>query len=259
MPGLFSSVKKDLKMFKELFKKSEFRPDGLKIYPTLVLKGTELEEMYKEGKYKPYSEEEIIELLAKMKKVVPKYVRIARVMRAIPKEYIVAGTSHTHLREVTREYMKKKGWKCRCIRCREVGFFLREGGKLSSSIELCRLDYKASGGKEIFLSIEDTQNDVLVALLRLRIPYKPFRKEINESTALVRELHVYGREVGIDKLVKEALQHKGFGRKLMEEAEEIARNEFGCNKMVVISGIGVREYFYKLGYSLEGPYVSKKL
>ncbi len=260
MPGLFSTPKKDAKMFKELFTRQEFMPDGLKIYPTVVVKGSLLEEMYKRGEFKPYGDEEVVNVLVELKKIVPKWVRIARVMRAFSMEHIVAGAKRNDLRGIAKRKLEEAGRRCRCIRCREAGYRIREGAKVERA-ELCREDYKASGGKEVFLSFEDRDNDVLIALLRLRLPYKPFRKEISESTALVREIHVYGSEVEIGKRSNEkfAFQHRGYGRKLMEEAERIAGEEWGCDKILVISGVGAREYFYRLGYRKEGPYVSKKL
>ncbi len=260
MPGLFSTPKKDVKMFKELFENPDFRPDGLKIYPTLVVKGTELEQLWRRGEFEPYDTQKAIEVVAKLKSMVPKYVRIARVMRAIAKEHIVAGATRSDLRYLIKLYMKERGMVCNCIRCREVGYRAREG-VFPEKIELCRYDYKASKGKEIFLSFEDIEKDILIGLLRLRIPYKPFRKEITNDTAIVRELHVYGQEVDIGKALElnTTFQHKGYGRKLMEEAERIAKEEFSCKKVVVISGIGVREYFRKLSYEREGPYMSKRL
>jgi len=257
MPGLFSNPEKDIKMFKEIFEKEEFKPDGIKIYPTVVVKGTELEELWKRGEFTPYTDEEVIELLIKIKEIIPKWVRISRIMRAIPKKYIVAGATRSDIRNLVKMRMKELGKKCKCIRCREIGYRLREGAKLEK-VELIREEYKASGGKEIFLSFEDEKNEILIGLLRLRIPYKPFRPEITETTALVRELHVYGSEVDIGKRKINAFQHKGYGRKLMEEAEKIAKEQ-GCDKIVVIAGVGAREYFYKLGYKLDGPYVSKML
>lgn len=257
MPGLFSTPEKDLKMFREIFEKQEFRPDGIKIYPTLVVEGTELEKLWKNGEFEPYTDEEVIELLVKLKEIVPKWVRITRIMRAIPKKHVLAGATRSDIRYLTKMKMKKYGKKCRCIRCREIGYRAREGIR-PEKIDLLREEYKASGGKEIFLSFEDEKNDILIGLLRLRIPYKPFRPEITETTALVREIHVYGKEVEIGKKDNEAFQHRGYGKKLVEEAEKIAR-EYGCDKILVIAGVGAREYFYKLGYKLDGPYVSKLL
>lgn len=260
MPGLFSDFKKDVKMFKELFSNQNFKPDGLKIYPTVVVKGTKLEQLYKKGEYTPYTSEEVIKLLVKLKSILPKYVRIARIMRDIPKEYIVAGSPHSHLRDEIKKVMEKQKIKCNCIRCREVGYFLRSGGKIhENSIKLNRIDYEACNGKEIFLSFDDTKNDILIALLRLRVPFKPFRKEIDEKTALIREIHTYGPQVPINKIEEEKFQHKGYGSLLLKEAERIAKEEFDKKKMVIISGVGTRQYFYKFGYKLDGPYVSKSL
>ncbi len=258
MPGLFSTPEKDVKMFRKLFEDERFKPDGIKIYPTLVVQGTELEKLWRKGEYTPYTEKELIELLAELKQLVPRWVRINRVMRAIAKEHIVAGATRSDLRFLVKQYMRSKGMKCSCIRCREVGYRLREGAKVEK-VELCRTDYKASKGREIFLSFEDVKNEILIGLLRMRIPCKPFRPEITENTALIREIHVYGKEVEIGKYSKQDFQHKGYGKKLMEEAERIAKHELGCEKIVVIAGVGVREYFYRLGYKKEGPYVSKTL
>ncbi len=260
MPGLFSDFEKDVKMFRRLFSCQDFRPDGLKIYPAVVVKGTKLEELYRKGEFRPYSSEEIVELLTRLKPMIPKYVRVARVMRDIPREYIVAGSPHSHLRDAVKARMRELGLKCRCIRCREVGYFVRDGGRIDEgAVKLCRFDYRASGGKEVFLSIEDTENDVLISLLRLRIPFRPFRPEITEATALVRELHTYGPQVPINRREEEKYQHRGYGALLLREAERIAGEEFGMEKMVVISGVGVREYFYRFGYRPDGPYVSKEL
>ena len=254
LPG--SDFKKDIKLFKKIFEDERYRPDGIKIYPTQVIKGSELERWYHEGRYEPYSDEELIELLIKLKTLVPRYCRIMRVMREIPPSYLVAGTKRIDLRNVLKQKMAERGLKCDCIRCREVGYN-KEVSK--ENIELCRIDYDSSGGKEVFLSYEDTKNDVLISLLRLRIPSKPFRKEITDKTALIREIHTYGAELPIGKKAKEEWQHKGYGRLLMKEAERIAKEEFDKNKVVVISGIGVRPYFYRLEYKIDGPYVSKKI
>ncbi|MCS7105737.1 MAG: tRNA uridine(34) 5-carboxymethylaminomethyl modification radical SAM/GNAT enzyme Elp3 [Candidatus Aenigmarchaeota archaeon] len=260
MPGLFTSFEEDLKQFKEIFENPEFRPDSLKIYPTLVIKGTKLYEMWKKGYYKPLEENEAIELIARALEYIPKYCRVIRVQRDIPASHIVAGVKKSNLREFVERRAEELGISIKEIRYREVGHKLEKGVKVDfEKIKLCRVDYEASGGDEIFLSFEDVKNDVLIAFLRLRIPFKPFRKEITEKTALVRELHVYGPLVPVDKFKEEAFQHKGFGKKLLEEAEKISKEEFDKNKIVVISGAGVKRYYYKLGYKQEGAYVSKLL
>ncbi|MEM7818803.1 MAG: tRNA uridine(34) 5-carboxymethylaminomethyl modification radical SAM/GNAT enzyme Elp3 [Candidatus Aenigmatarchaeota archaeon] len=260
MPGLFTSFEEDLNQFKEIFENPDFRPDSLKIYPTLVIKGTKLYEMWKKGEYRPLEEKEAIELIARALKYIPKYCRIIRVQRDIPASHIVAGVKKSNLREFVEKRAEELGISIKEIRYREVGHKLEKGVKIDfNKIKLCRFDYLASKGKEIFLSFEDIKNDVLIAFLRLRIPFKPFRKEITEKTALVRELHVYGPLVPVGEFKKGAFQHKGFGRRLLEEAERIAKEEFDKKKIVVISGAGVKKYYYKLGYKKEGAYVSKLL
>ncbi len=261
MPNLIgSNLNKDLKLFKKLFFDSNFKPDGIKIYPCQVIQGAELEELYWQRKYKPYAKEELIDLLIKLKLEIPKYCRVMRIMREIPPDFLVAGTKRIDLRKVVQELMSERELKCNCIRCREVGFFLNKGGNIDpTTIKLCRINYDASKGKEIFLSFEDTKNDVLIALLRLRIPYKPFLDQIDHKTSIVREMHTYGGSLNIGKKEKELWQHKGYGKLLLEEAERIAKEEFGMDKMIIISGVGVRQYFYNQGYVLDGPYVSKKL
>jgi len=253
MPGLIgSNPKKDLKSYENLFKNENFKPDGLKIYPCQVIKGSELEKIWKKGKYKPYTDTELVELLISIKRKVPEYCRIMRIMREIPPSYLVAGTKRIDLRNEVKKKMQERGIKCKCIRCREVGYALRRGEVVGKGLKLKKLEYNASNGKEIFLSFVDS-NNIIFALCRLRIPGNNKEKEL-----LVRELHVYGPEVGIGEEIGEKIQHKGLGKELMKEAERIAKKE-RCKKIKVISGIGAREYFYKQGYKLDGSYVSKSI
>ncbi|MBI2075906.1 MAG: tRNA uridine(34) 5-carboxymethylaminomethyl modification radical SAM/GNAT enzyme Elp3 [Candidatus Aenigmarchaeota archaeon] len=248
MPGLTGleklDMKKEIRDFRKLFDNPDYRPDELKIYPALVIPGTELHELWKKGDYQPLSTSQFIDLLIELKRLVPKYVRVKRVMRDISEHESAAGASTTNIRQLVHEKMAKAGAGCRCIRCREVG----QNRSKPEKIELQRFDYEASGGKEIFLSFEDSENDILVAFLRLRIDA--------DSTAKVRELHVYGEMMPIGGIG--AWQHKGFGKKLLEEAEAIAK-EFGKNRVQVTSGVGAREYYRKLGYGLEGFYMVKEL
>lgn len=254
MPGLpGSDLDRDLEMFKVIFEDERFRPDMLKIYPTLVIPGTKLYEMWKRGEYQPYSDEELIELIAKIKRMVPEYVRIMRVQRDIPVKYVAAGLKIGNLREVVARYMKARGWRCRCIRCREIGHYILKTGEIplpeDSEIVYKRLDYSASGGHEVFLSVEERRRDLIIGFLRLRIPSAAaHRWEVNERTAIIRELHVYGPQVPVGEKNLFWWQHKGFGRRLLKWAEEIAVDEFDCKKMLIISGIGVREYYRKFGY-----------
>ena len=260
MPGLFVSFEEDLEQFKVLFSDPRFRPDSLKIYPTLVIKGTELYKMWKLKKYKPLTTEEGVKLLSKIMKYVPEYCRVIRIQRDIPSTKIVAGIKKSNLRELVEDVCEKKGIRIREIRYREVGHKMRLGLYPDpENIKLCRREYDASDGREIFLSFEDVKKDILIGFARLRIPFKPFRPEINEKTGLLRELHVYGPTVPIGKFKEKAWQHRGMGKKLLLEAEMIAKEEFGMKKMIVISGTGVRPYYYRLGYRPDGPYVSKSL
>ena len=257
MPGLFVDKKKDLGQFKILFDDERFKPDFLKIYPTLVIKGTELYETWKRGEYKPMENNDALELLAEILKYVPKYCRINRMQRDISAHEIVAGVKKSNLRELV-EAKAEKMTKIKEIRYREVGHKLLKGIEVEpDKIKMLRMDYDTLGGKEIFLSFEDTKNDILIGLCRMRIPFKPFRPEATDKSAIIRALYVYGPIVPVGFHEKNAWQHKGFGEKLLEEAERIAKEEFGKNKIVILSGIGVRNYYRKFGYRLDGRYVSK--
>jgi len=253
MPGLPGMTKeKDLEDFKELFTNPDYMPDALKIYPTTVLKGTGLHGMWKAGKYQPLSTEDAADIIVKAKKHVPKWCRIMRIQRDIPSTAIDAGPNMTNMRQLVERKMKEKGVICRCIRCREP----KDKDINWSSVKLLREDYESNGGKEIFLSFEDTKNDVLLGFCRLRIIPESHREEVPANSAGIRELHVYGQAIALGE--EGDVQHKGLGKKLMAEAERIAK-EFDCKKMLVISGVGVRPYYYKLGYKKDGPYVSKQL
>jgi elongator complex protein 3 len=253
MPGLpGSDAKRDVKRFKELFDSEDFMPDQIKIYPTLVIKGSELERWHAEGKYTPYTEKDLVDLTVKLKSLVPKWCRIMHIMRIIPPEYLVAGSTRSDLRKVAQAEMKTRGIRCQCIRCREVGFAERQKKDTSGELKLETLSYDASGGKEYFLSFVNP-HDFIFGLCRLRI-------NADGKTAMLRELHVFGPEmrIGAEDGEGSKTQHKGLGAKMMVEAERIA-SEHGCERMDVISGIGVREYYRNLGYALEGPYMVKTL
>ncbi len=264
MPGLpGSTLEKDLEAFREIFEDPEFRPDMLKIYPTLVIKGTELYEMWRRGEYKPYSLEEVVSLIADVLEFLPRWVRIQRMMRDIPANAIDVGIRAGNLRELVHEELKRRKRRCHCIRCREVGHRYFKEGILPDpeKIKLLREDYEASGGREVFLSFEDPERDILIGYLRLRIPSDlAHRPEVREKrSAIVRELKVSGPPVPLGERPLLEWQHKGYGRRLMEEAERIASEEFDCTRILVTSGVGVREYYRKLGYGLLGPYMAKEL
>ena len=252
MPGaLGSSKKKDTQMMQEIIKNQDFRPDMLKIYPCMVLKGTKLYQLWKKKKYTPLTTSQASEIIAEFKTKIPEYIRIMRVQRDIPTYLTEAGVSKTNLRQYIHKILKEKNEKCRCIRCREP-----KGKNQTYSPKLVIRKYQASQGQEFFISFEDTKKDKILGFCRLRFPNQHLRKEITNSSALIRELHVYGFATNIGK--KGTFQHKGYGKRLLKTAEEIA-TKHNKNKMVIISGIGVRGYYRKFGYKKQGPYMVKKL
>ncbi len=341
MPGLPGSTPgRDFEMFKKLFKDSNFQPDMLKIYPTVILKDSLLYNLWKKQKtktrqksaiadmchtsgklenYKPLTNRVFEKLVLKIKNeaIVP-YVRIARLIRDVPTSSIVAGPTISNLRQIIIPESK-----CPCIRCREVreGYTIKDlpamlpdnkvkniSNKLSEkkdeiksqsdiamqagSIVLNRIDYPASDGKEIFLQyvspdphhVDEQKSprveagkQKLFALLRLRIPrggstskmeVEPPRDyndklykllPVLKNAALIREVHTYGKMTQIDKKNNVGPQHIGLGKKLLLEAERIAKEEYGLKKIVVISGVGVRGYYRKAGYKLKDTYLVKKL
>ncbi|MGM0467185.1 MAG: tRNA uridine(34) 5-carboxymethylaminomethyl modification radical SAM/GNAT enzyme Elp3 [Promethearchaeati archaeon] len=264
LPG--SSYEKDLDMFQILFEDPNYRPDMLKIYPCLVIKGTELYKLWVNGAYKPYPLDILIDLIATWKQMVPSYVRIQRVMRDIPAPLIEAGCKKSNLRQLVHERLLELNSKCNCIRCREYGIQTRKqtlNESIIKEVGLYRKDYIASKGNEVFLSYENKKDNLLIGYLRLRKPSDfAHRPELNDgNTMVVREIKVVGELVAKDKKPynKTQLQHRGFGTSLLEEAEEIAIRDFDAKKLSVISGIGVRSWFYDMGYVLDGPYVSKTL
>jgi elongator complex protein 3 len=259
MPGLPGSTpEKDLELSRRLFDDARFKPDGLKLYPTMVVAGTELEKWYRDGRYQPYDDETMIDLIAEIKSIVPKYVRISRVLRDIPAKFIVGGLKDS-LRDIAKQRMKQQGIECRCIRCREYGHRAREGWEIGEP-QMVRMDYEASGGKEIFLSFED-ENETLFGLLRMRIQSQPIAGlETDGNLAVIRELHIYGPEVSLSQRNQNAAQHKGLGKALLREAELIAANIFHAQRMVILSGVGAREYYRsELGYRSQGDYMVKSL
>ncbi len=263
MPGLpYSSRERDIDAFRTLFDDLRFRPDMLKIYPTLLAKkefykNLEIWDLYESGQWKPLTNEEAADLIARALAYVPKYVRVMRIQRDIPAKLIAAGVTAGNLRQLVMNRAKELGIEVKEIRSREVGIRLRDGWDIGEP-ELRRLDYEASNGQEVFLSFEDDQ-ETLFGFLRLRKPHAPFRPEIPPETALIRELHVYGPEAEIGERSAVKVQHKGLGKALVEEAERIAKEEWGFDRILVISGVGVRPYYRKLGYERVGQYMGKML
>jgi elongator complex protein 3 len=257
MPGLPGSGKQnDIDNMKELFENPDFRPDMLKIYPTMIMPGTILEEMYIKNEYVPIEIEEMVDIVSEGMNYVEKYCRVMRIQRDIPSKFAKYAIRQNNLRQIVSAKMASKGYKEKDIKAREIG-----NGKIVPPVKLDVLEYDSSNGKEYFISFVDA-NDKLLGFARLRFPSQSLRDEITTDTALLRELHVYGKSRAIsgkDENEKEGnTQHKGYGKKLMEKAEEIAKMN-GKTKLLVISGIGVREYYEKIGYIRQGPYMAKSL
>lgn len=243
--------------FKELFSNSAYKPDMLKIYPCLVLPGTSLYAQWKAGVYMPLTLEETAEIISEIKRFIPSYCRIMRIQRDIPSTVISAGPIRTNLRQMVEEICQKKGIQCQCIRCRE------SGRRKAENPVFCIHEYESSSGKEFFISLEDQKYRALAGFCRLRFPFKFLRPEITLQSALIRELHVFSQAIPLNENPNpediERMQHKGFGKQLMIKAEEICK-QYAKDKIVVIAGVGVKEYYIKkLGYKKDGPYVSKLL
>jgi len=252
-----TDIEQDLQMFRELFSNPDFKPDHLKIYPLALVKEAAIYELYLQKKFQPYSEEQLIKLLKEIKKLVPRYCRIERVIRDIPANYIVEGGAKvSNLRQKVLLEMQNEGMACQCIRCREIKSDFEKDGKYS----IFREDYEASNGREIFLSVASEDQSRLCSMLRLRIPYDQDESTTTlRNSALVREMHTYGPQLRIGEKSDLAAQHQGFGTKLLQAAEQIARDEFGVKGMAVISGVGVRGFFAKNGYELNDTYMIKLL
>lgn len=247
LPG--ATPKKDLETFKRIFSDQNFRPDMVKIYPCTVIPGSELYKIWKSGGYKPYSDKALIELLLKMKAATPAYVRISRLIRDIPSPSIAAGNKITNLREYLQKELERRGLKCKCLRCREIGHVknFTPGVK-----KLFVKKYRASGGTEYFLSIEDPRHKAVYAFLRLRLA--------KTGPAYIREVHTYGNLIPLWNIgrAKNQVQHTGFGRQLMAAAERLAKKA-RRKELAVISSVGVRGYYRKLGYRLKDTYMVKSI
>lgn len=247
MPGLpGSSPEGDLESFRLMIADQRFRPDMVKIYPTLVVEGTPLHQMWERGEYSPYTTEEAVEVIARMKRLVPRYMRIQRIQRDIPVPLIERGVDKGHLRLLVRQRMSELGWRCQCIRCREVGL---KGVEPPQGVESLNMErYLASGEAEYFISFDLEEMDALIGFLRLRI---------DGDVATVREIKVFGPLTPIGERGKD-WQHRGYGRRLLAEAERIALDQ-GCGTIRVTSGVGVRGYYRSLGYQREGTHMTRTL
>lgn len=274
MPGLpGSSVDRDLEWMEKVWSDVDCRPDFVKIYPCQVLPNSELEGWWRDGKFEPLRDANLVPLLLNWKKSVPEYARVMRLMRDIPVGDVLDGVKFSNLRQILKTQPEKvrellaasdvpdfevpEDWPCRCVRCREVGFSKKNTG----APELVRRTYESAGGTEEFLSFESADRQTIFALLRLRRPGgTKFSKmgSVLHSAALVREVHSYGSEVSVGDEAGSG-QHRGLGKKLLLEAERIARDEWKLKKITIIAGVGTREYYRKFGYELRVTYMTKKL
>ncbi len=253
LPG--ATVESDIQTIKDVFLTPDYQPDHVKIYPTVVVKTALLYQWWKEGKYTPYTEEELVYLLLEINKLFPEWVRVERLIRDIPSESIFAGNKKTNLRQI----IEKDGPISRDIRAREPH---NAEPVTLDDVDLVVREYEASGGTEYFISYESKDRKTLYAFTRLRLQQiENHWYEALQDTALIREVHTYGKLQPITKAGEqgEAVQHIGMGTRLIEEAERIAR-EHGFHRIAIIAGIGVREYFKnKLGYRLEDEYMVKEI
>jgi len=263
MPGLpGSDEKQDIESFQTIFENPLFKPDMIKIYPTLTIKGTKLYELWEQGDYEPLSTKKATKLIAQLKTLVPEWVRIQRIQRDVPSPYIDAGVDKSNLRQLVNDEMEKQGWECRCIRCREIGHkSLKEKIEIDKDgISLNCNYYDASGGEEVFISLEDQNHDALIGYLRLRNIENSHRFELQKNPCMIiRELKVVGRELPIGNRTDKGLQHKGFGKELIDEAERICIEVFDKKRLFVLSGVGVKEYYRKLEFKDDGIYLSKTI
>jgi elongator complex protein 3 len=264
MPGLPGSDREnDLGAFKTIFENSDFKPDMIKIYPCLVLKGTKAYDWYRRGLFTPYTDDEAANLIVEVKKSIPIWIRVMRVQRDIPAQLIEAGVKKSNLRQIVQQKLQKQGLACRCIRCREIGHkMMIDKVRLDpKDVKISTVRYAASGGTEIFISAEEPKEDILIGYVRLRIPSKrAHRPEMkNMSCSIVRELHIYGPLVPVGKHIENAWQHKGFGGLLLTEAERISQDDYDSRKILVISALGTKRYYMQFGYQYDGVYMSKTL
>jgi elongator complex protein 3 len=261
MPGLPGNTReKDLEDLRRIFSDEDFRPDYLKIYPTLVIEGTELYAEWLAGRYRALGNDEAVDLLVEAHKNFPKWVRVARIQRDVPAHIIRDGVTKSNLREIVDARLRMLGIRCRCIRCREVGLARVRGEDVSNlRPEIKVEEYAAGGGIELFISLED--QDFLVGFLRLRVPSERAHRPEVIGAGVIRELHIYGPQIPVGEKSREAYQHHGLGATLLSKAEEIARDRFGLKRIVVLPGVGVRGYYRKKGYRRlpSSPYMMKRI
>jgi elongator complex protein 3 len=263
MPNLYGATpESDREDFVRLWSDSALRPDELKIYPCSIIEGTALYDLWQRGLFRPYTDEELVDLVADCKALIPSYCRVNRVFRDIPADDIVAGSKRSNLRQLVHERMARQGRHCHCIRCREIREFTFDEGKL----ELVVQTYDTDTTREEFLSYQTAEGH-LAAFLRLSLPRDNSRPETGEiwraipeiaQAAMIREVHVYGPVLGIGHDSVGEAQHLGLGRRLIAEAKARAR-EAGLAKLAVISAIGTRRYYERVGFERGELYMAVHL
>ncbi len=256
MPNLLGSTpQSDREDFARLWREGGVNPDEMKIYPCQLLRNAELYQYWERGEYRPYEEQELIDLLADIKPTVPRFCRINRVIRDIPSNHVVEGNRNTSLRQDVDQEMKKRGSSCQCIRCREI----RKGKIDDRNLVLDDQVYKADWAEEHFLSY-NTQDDNILGFLRLSLPSANhfFPVEELQDAAIIREVHVYGQSVELGGESSGSVQHRGLGSSLIEKAAEIALSK-GYRKLTVISAVGTREYYAARGFTLTDLYMVRDL
>lgn len=257
LPG--SNPELDIQMFEMMFEDPGFKPDTIKLYPCITIPKTPLHRQWLRGEYQSYDDATLAQVLAECKRRVPYYCRIDRVVRDISRHFTASGTTKTNFRQHLESYLKDNNIHCKCIRCREV----RDVHGLN--VEMGIRNYKTDGGTESFISAESPK--FISGMIRLRLPDPhgdhsttidtQFFPEL-AGAAIIRELQVFGSQAHTKIFHFNATQHKGLGKRLIQMAEAHAR-ENGFEKMAVIAGVGVRGYYRKLGYELEGTYMIKQL
>jgi len=260
MPGLpGSGPKDDVESARRVFREPEFRPDYLKIYPTLVVESSRLAEIWRRGEYAPMDTGQATQVVAEIKMLLPPWVRLSRVQRDIPLAHILAGVDRANLRELAQKEVARRGGRCRCIRCREPGRRPEVAATLEpEDLRLNVIEYLAAGSREHFICRESAEHDMLVAFLRLRFPDTPHRPELRDA-AVVRELHVYGNALPVGGRPRDVdWQHRGLGGALLARAEEVSADA-GYERIAVLSGAGVRPYYRRLGYRRDGPYMVREI
>ena len=260
MPGLPGATpEEDLEDLHRLFEDDEFKPDMSKMYPTLVVPGTPLSRQFAKGSYKPYSLETVVDLLSEMKRFVPSWHRIMRIQREIPANEIEGGVRAGNLRQLVLGRAREKGYTCNCIRCREVALGDPKALSKEDSLEYTEQKYRASDGDEVFGSYAFERSGVISAFVRMRVPSALAHRGETHHAAVIRELRVYGRTVRVGERKAAAWQHRGLGADLMHRMEKVAAEGFDAKRLLVTSAVGTRNYYRKLGYERNGPYMGRSL